>query len=218
MTKSTMRASAVLVHRRCSRADSHPQHGCNFTVQDMGTTVRAMKVDVHLSISFVHLSYLATASLRDHLALTISHPGLGAVRALEKKKTPFPNAANKTVASVVKQKRKTAQHFAGVAPRYRLASGLAIVVAKPFFHLSSGMYTGWSGGVLRGWCNGAGSTNLVLGLLRDLGGGIGGLGSLSTHVGTLGETTELYFVSVRCSSGNEGGNLLTVSTIMPVIW
>jgi hypothetical protein len=106
------------------------------------------------------------------------------------------------VASVVKQKRKTAQHFAGVAPRYRLASGLAIVVAKPIFHLSLGMYTGWSGGVLRGWCNDTGSNNLVLGLLRDLGGGIRGLGSLGSHVGTLGETTELYLVSVSCSSGN----------------
>jgi hypothetical protein len=145
------------------------------------------------------------------------HPGLGAVRALEKKKTPFPNAANKTVASVVKQKRKTTQHTTGVAPRYRLASGLAIV-AKPIFHLSLGMYTCWWGGVVRGRCDHVVDHDLVLGLLGDLGGGIGGLGSLGTHIGTLGETTELYLRSVNCSSGNECGNLLTVSTIMPVIW
>ena len=38
--------------------------------------------------------------------------------------------------------------------------------------------------------------DLVLFGSRDLGNGVGGLGSLSAHVGTLGETTELYRILV----------------------
>lgn len=38
--------------------------------------------------------------------------------------------------------------------------------------------------------------DLVLLSGRDLGHGLGGLGSLSAHVGTLGETAELYHTLV----------------------
>jgi hypothetical protein len=46
----------------------------------------------------------------------------------------------------------------------------------------------------KGKWDGAGEEDLVLGLGRDLAGGLGSLGSLSAHVGTLGETTELHLM------------------------
>lgn len=61
--------------------------------------------------------------------------------------------------------------------------------------------------------------DLVLLSSRDLSDGLGGLSSLSAHVGTLGETTELC--SVLVTVGLEYMHVarkLTVSTIMPVIW
>lgn len=61
--------------------------------------------------------------------------------------------------------------------------------------------------------------DLVLLGSRDLGDGVDGLGSLSAHVGTLGETAELYRVLVSVGlDGQTCGKILTVSTIMPVIW
>jgi hypothetical protein len=73
VTNFTLRASAVPAHRRCSQADSHPQHGCNFTVRGMGTTAHAVKVDVDL-INLVRSSELslyrfsARSSRSDYLA------------------------------------------------------------------------------------------------------------------------------------------------------
>lgn len=43
---------------------------------------------------------------------------------------------------------------------------------------------------MRGW-GAVGVNDLVLLSSRDLGDGLGGLGGLSAHVGTLGETAEL---------------------------
>lgn len=85
---------------------------------------------------------------------------LGAVRAVvkvrKKKKTPFPNAANITVASFIKQKRKkTTQHSGGVAPRYHLASGPALMAKAPSLVFVCGMSTMLVGVIVervRCWC------------------------------------------------------------------
>lgn len=59
--------------------------------------------------------------------------GQSSVSKGKRKKTPFPNAANITVASCrkAKKRKRTTQHSGSVAPRYRLASGLALMAEAP---------------------------------------------------------------------------------------
>ena len=119
---------------------------------------------------------------------------LAAVRAVlkrKKEKTPFPNAANITVASFIKQKGKTTQHSGGVAPRYHLASGPALMAKAPSLVFGCGMSTVSVGVIVESVRCCVGVNDLVLLGSRDLSGGLGGLSSLSAHIGTLGETAEL---------------------------
>ena len=68
-------------------------------------------------------------------------------------------------------------------------------------------------------CDGIGTGDLVLGGSRELLDGLGGGRSLGAHVGTLGESAELYRMLVYVLSFGDRSDIeLTVSTIMPVIW
>jgi hypothetical protein len=60
---------------------------------------------------------------------------LGAARAelkvKRKRKNTVPQCRKQNSGRFVKQKKKTTQHSGGVAPRYRLASGLAFMAKAP---------------------------------------------------------------------------------------
>ena len=90
----------------------------------------------------VHLNYLSSLSIASSfcagdIARIMTRPaalgaGQSSVSKVKRKKTPFPNAANITVASCRKAKKgKTTQHSGSVAPRYRLASGPALMAKAP---------------------------------------------------------------------------------------